>query len=128
MGPIAIAFGLLLTLLGGGFYVYGDMQHITALIPAFFGLPLIVLGVVALNDKFRMHAMHGAALLGLIGFGMPAFMVIKGLAAGDAFGVAKGEQTAMSVLCAVFLALCVKSFIDARIARKKREAEAAPPA
>ena len=92
MAPIAILFGALLTLLGGGFFVYTGMdpQKITALIPAFFGIPLIVLGVLARSEKLRMHAMHGAALLGLVGFGMPAFMVIKGLIAGDEFG--RGEQ------------------------------------
>ena len=126
MSPIAIAFGVLLTLLGGGVYIYGGMEHVTALIPAFFGLPLIVLGFIARNEKLRMHAMHGAALIGLVGFGVPAYMVIKGLIAGDAFGLAKAEQAAMAVLCAVFLGLSVKSFIDVRVARKKREAEASP--
>lgn len=123
MAPLAIGFGVLLTLLGGGMYVYTEMASITALIPAFFGLPLIGLGVVAQNEKARMHAMHGAALIGLVGFAMPAYMVIAGLARGDEFGLAKGEQAAMAVICGVFLGLCVKSFIDARAARKQKEAQ-----
>lgn len=123
MAPIAIVFGVLLAVLGGGTYVYTEMASITALIPAFFGAALVVFGVVALNEKFRMHAMHGAALIGLVGFAMPAYMVIKGMIGGDEFGLAKGEQAAMSGLCLVFLVLCVKSFIDVRIARKKKEAE-----
>ncbi len=126
MAPFAILFGVLLTALGGGFYVYTDMASITAAIPAFFGIALIVLGVIALNEKFRMHAMHGAALIGLVGFAMPAFMVIKALAGGATFEPIKhGEQTAMAVLSGIFLALCVKSFIDVRRARKQKEAEAA---
>jgi hypothetical protein len=32
----------------------------------------------------------------------------------------------MAVICLIFVAWCVKSFIDARIARKQSEAEAAP--
>ena len=123
MAPLAIVFGVLLTLLGGGMFVYTEFK-ITPLIPAFFGIPLIVLGVIARNDKFRMHAMHGAALLGLIGFGMPAYMVISGLIKGDEFNVAKQEQAAMAVLCGLFVALCVKSFIDVRKARKQKEMEA----
>jgi hypothetical protein len=79
--------------------------------------------VVAQNEKVRMHAMHGAALIGLVGFAMPAYMVIAGLARGDEFGLAKGEQAAMAVICGVFLGLCVKSFIDARVARKQKEAQ-----
>ena len=123
MAPIAIVFGVLLTVLGGGLYVYSEMASITALIPAFFGLPLIVLGVIARNENARKHAMHGAALIGLVGFAMPAYMVIAGLVRGDVFGLAKGEQAAMSVLCLVFLVLCVKSFIDVRKARKQKEGE-----
>ncbi|HZZ81440.1 MAG TPA: hypothetical protein VFE62_23260 [Gemmataceae bacterium] len=126
MAPIAMVFGVLLTLLGGGMYVYTSMVSITALIPAFFGIPLFVLGVLARNEKFRMHAMHGAALIGLVGFAIPTYMVVKGLIAGDEFGLAKGEQTAMAVMCLVFVALCVKSFIDARVARKAKEAAATP--
>lgn len=126
MAPIAIAFGVLLTILGGGMYAYTEFKSITALIPAFFGIPQIALGVLALNEKFRMHAMHGAALVGLIGFAMPAYMVIAGLVRGDDFNLAKQEMTAMAVICGVFVAWCVKSFIDVRIARRKKEAESQP--
>ena len=125
MSFLAIVFGVLLSVLGGGFFVYTGMEKVTSLIPAFFGIPLIVLGFIARNEKFRMHAMHGAALLGLIGFAMPAYMVIAGLIRGDEFGNAKAEQTAMSALCVIFVGLCVKSFIDVRMARKRKEAEAA---
>jgi hypothetical protein len=124
MAPIAILFGVLLTLLGGGMYVYTEMVSVTALIPAFFGLPLIVLGVIALNEKARKHAMHLAAMLGLIGFAIPAYMVIAGLIRGQEFNLAKQEQAAMAVLCLIFVAWCVKSFIDVRMARKQREAQA----
>jgi hypothetical protein len=129
MAPLAIVFGVLLCGLGGGMYVYTDMVSMTALIPAYFGVALIVLGALAMNEKSRMHAMHLAALVGLVGFGMPAYMVIKGLAGGDAFNLAKGEQAAMAVICLVFLVLCVRSFINARIARKKQaENQSAAPA
>jgi peptidoglycan biosynthesis protein MviN/MurJ (putative lipid II flippase) len=128
MAPLAIGFGVLLTLLGGAFcggiYASTEKFQVTALIPAFFGLAFIVLGIVARNDKARMHAMHGAAFLGLVGFAMPTYMVIKGLIGGDEYGLAKQEQTAMAVLCLVFVGFCVKSFIDARKARKAKEASA----
>jgi hypothetical protein len=101
----------------------------TAFIPSFFGIALIVLGVIARNEKFRMHAMHGAALVALLGFVLPLGRVIYAMARVDFhFGLAAGGSIAMSVLCAIFLGLCVKSFIDARIARKQREAESQPPA
>ena len=126
MSLIAIVFGVLLSVLGGGFFVYTGMDKVTSLIPAFFGIALIVLGVIARNERLRMHTMHGAALLGLIGFAMPAVMVVRALSQGATFEPVKhGEQCAMSALCLIFVGLCVKSFIDARVARKRKEAEAA---
>lgn len=125
MAPIAIVFGVLLMALGASAFVQTDMEQKTALIPAYFGIALLVLGVIALSDKARKHAMHVAALLGLVGFAMPAFMVIRAIVVqGQTFEPLKhGEQTAMSALCLIFLVLCVKSFINARSARKAKEAE-----
>lgn len=131
MAPIAMLFGVLLGVLGPSLYFLSDpeKQSLTAFIPSGFGLALIVLGVVARNDKFRMHAMHGAALVGLIGFAVPAFMVGRALISGAAFDpVRHGGQAVMAALCLIFLGLCVKSFIDARTARKQKEAETPPPA
>jgi ABC-type uncharacterized transport system permease subunit len=122
MAPIAIVFGVLLGVLGGGMYVYTDMVSITAMIPAFFGLPLIVLGALALNEKMRKHAMHLAAIIGLLGFAFPLGRVIfVSIRSGFVLDEKSGTALAMSVLCLIFLVLCIKSFIDAR---KRRQAEA----
>jgi peptidoglycan/LPS O-acetylase OafA/YrhL len=125
MSNVAIIFGVLLGILGGVLFGLSETHSPTALIPAGFGLGLILCGVVARNDRVRMHAMHFAALIGLVGLVMPLVMVIRKLAAGGEFNpLSNGGQVAMAALCGVFLALCVKSFIDARRARKAREAEA----
>ncbi len=126
MAPVAILFGVALSALGGIlFFLAGfDWAKFTSLIPAFFGIALIILGILASNEKLRMHVMHVAALLGLIGFAFPAVMVIRA-STRDNFDITSNSawgQIAMSALCFVFLALCVKSFIDARIARKAKEA------
>ena len=42
-------------------------KSVTALIPAFVGAIIAVCGVVALSEGMRMHAMHGAVLVGLLG-------------------------------------------------------------
>ncbi len=119
MARLAITFGLILTALGGGFYVYTEMKSVTALIPAFFGIGLILCGLVARNENLRKHAMHVAALIGLVGTLMPAFMVVKSqLIDKKEWGTATTELAAMAVLCGAFLYLCIKSFIDARKARK----------
>lgn len=149
MARIAIIFGCLMMLLGGGLYVAavapdtprldGEGQPIvetsgvwvrklTSLIPAAFGVVLLVLGVLAskASDRGRMHIMHAAALIGLIGVGIPAWRVTKALTSVEPInGLAVGGVIAMGVLSAIFLGLCVRSFIQARIERKRKEAEAA---
>lgn len=103
----------------------------TALIPAFFGLAIGILGGLALQDSLRKHAMHLAAVLGLLGV-VGGFMPLirqnsKGLPF-DPLAPAALSGLLMSVVCAVFVGLCVKSFIDAKKARLAAAAAAAGPA
>jgi hypothetical protein len=126
MTKISIGFGSALVLLGLGGYFGTGAEHPTALIPAAAGVLLIVFGLLARNPKLRMHAMHGAALIGLLGFfgsvsGLPQLM--KLIAGNDiARPVAAVSRSIMAVLCLVFVVLTVRSFVAARIARKKAAA------
>jgi len=131
MAPIAIVFGLLLSGLGPVLFFLSDpeKQSATAFIPTGFGVVLLLCGILALNEKLRMHAMHGAALVGLLGLLMPLGRVIYAATQPNfQFGLAAGGSLTMAALCGIFLALCIKSFIDVRIARKKKEAEASQSA
>ena len=68
MHTIAITFGILLSALGLGAYVGTGSESITALIPAFLGAPILLCGILAkIFPNARMHVMHVAALLGLLG-------------------------------------------------------------
>jgi sulfite exporter TauE/SafE len=118
VAKITIVVGLILIALGlGGFFGSGA-THITALIPAFFGLPILTLGAVALKDSMRKHAMHGAVMLGLLGFLGAIANVIRVLLKGSEINpIAFTMTIAMGVVCAVFVALCIRSFIQARKAR-----------
>ena len=131
MASLAIGFGVLLALLSGILFAIAEHFSPTIFIPAGFGIVLICLGVVARNEMARMHAMHGAALVGLIGFVVAAYRVISAkIDSGGSWGVwnrAESGQAIMAALCAIFLGLSIRSFIEARIARKKKEAEANPP-
>lgn len=127
MAPVAIVFGIALSALGGWLYYITEMASLTALIPAFFGLPLIVCGVLALNENRRKHAMHAAAVIGLLGFLAPLGRLIPTMIRGTfELNTATQGMLAMMALCLVFVVLCVKSFIDARIARKAKEAAERP--
>jgi hypothetical protein len=122
MPTIAIVFGVLLSALGLGAYLGTASQSITALIPAFLGAPILLCGILGgIFPKARMHVMHVAVLLGLLGtagglgMGLPKLgTLIAGTAERP---IAVSLQLAMGAISLAFVAFCVKSFIDARRAR-----------
>src|SRR5262245_47001579 len=105
MPNLAILFGVLLTILGGALFGLSPSHSPTALIPAGFGLALVACGLVARNEKARMHAMHLAALLGMIGTVVPIWRLVKKFTSAPPEGqtsvsfneYADGGQVAMSV-------------------------------
>ena len=123
MPTLAIVFGLILDALGLGAYFFSEAKSVTALIPAFFGTTILLCGIIGAKfHKARMHVMHVAALVGLLGtlgglgMGLPK---VGALLAGTAERpMAVTMQIVMGVVSLVFLALCVKSFVDARILKK----------
>ena len=122
MPRLSLLFGSVLVALGVVSFVATGSTHYTALIPAGFGALLIVCGAAGLAaPQARMHVMHVAALLGLIGAGAGLGMSLPKLpallAASAVIPVALWMKLSMGAICLVFLALCVKSFIDARRAR-----------
>jgi uncharacterized membrane protein len=125
VAKITIAFGIVLAVMGVAAYFLTQQVSITALIPAFFGLPLLLLGWMALQEKWRKNAMHAAAMLGLLGFLGAAFSLARSLSPVFSGGTierppAAITQALMTVICAVFVGLCVKSFIDARRSRGQK--------
>ena len=118
MARITIGVGGLLIILGLVAYfalATGDSRSITALIPAFFGVPILLLGFVATKAALRKHAMHGAVLLGLLGMVGALMRPVKAMIGGEfTMSTAAGVQLVMAAICLVFVILCVKSFIAAR--------------
>ena len=115
--------GALLVLIGIVGYGASDVQPPprTALIPAAFGAALLLCGSLAFNPKFRKHAMHVAAMIGLIG-AIGGFMpLIRQMTKpGADFDPTKKSAIAgelMILVCVVFVGMCVNSFIQARKAR-----------
>lgn len=117
MPNTAIISGILLILIGVIGYIFSIVDgntSLTALIPSLFGILLALLGSVAKSkENLRKHLMHVAVLVGLLGFIIPAARLISKF--NDLkVSLAVLSQVAMSVVCLVFVVLCVKSFIDAR--------------
>ncbi len=117
MPNTAIWFGRLLVLvgvIGYAYGLYGGAASLTALIPAAFGVVLLATGHIAkIYEGMRKHLMHVAVLVGLAGFLIPAIRLI-GKFRDLSLSAAVVSQVAMSVLCLVFVVLCVRSFIAAR--------------
>lgn len=121
MAKLTLVVALVLIVLGVAVFVATGSHAPTALIPAYFGILLGVLGLLANtpNTKRRMLFMHIAVTVGLIGFIFPGW---RGL--GDLITqmhgqlvvrpVAMKEELAMAAICLVFVLLCVRSFIAAR--------------
>jgi hypothetical protein len=93
---------------------------VTALIPAFFGAVLVICALIARNENMRKHAMHAAVAVGMVGLlgalarGVPAALN------GDPTRPAVLAQLIMGGLLLIYVALGVRSFVEARRARTGR--------
>jgi len=121
VSKLAIIFGNLLIILGLVSYFAAEpaARSVTALIPAFVGMLIEAAGVLALNPKMRMHAMHLAATVALLGFLAAAGRFFSKLIKGQLpQGISLMSLTLMMILTGLFLVLCINSFIQARRARQ----------
>ena len=116
MTKFTIVVAVLLILLGAGTYAVGvdGKRSVTALIPAFEGALLLIAGLIALKPSARMHGMHVAVLVGLIGFIASIVAMVKR----NPHGVALFSMSTMALLSGVFVVFCIRSFVNARKARQ----------
>ncbi|MBI3837317.1 MAG: hypothetical protein HY288_05215 [Planctomycetia bacterium] len=133
MPILTIVVGVVLT--GFGLHLYFGSAtpdpSVTALIPAFVGVPLILCGLIAQREKWRMHAMHVAVLVGLAGavaalgrMAMKISTLIPALISDDPTIHRPARSTfLMALICIVYVGLCVRSFIQSRRRRMQREAD-----
>jgi hypothetical protein len=121
MPTITVLTGFILMALGATGFVLTGSQHPTALIPAGFGIALAICGFVGKAPERRKLYMHIAVTLGLLGFLGTISGLVKALKMLSGENVARPEavqaQAAMAIVCAIFVGLCVNSFIQARKAR-----------
>ena len=118
----AIVSGTLLIITGIVGYVLGGYESVTALIPAFVGILILLPGIIALvAPGSRKHMMHIAAGVGLLGAILAGGRLGSVLATGGGSTLGRASLAAMAVVCVVFLILCVQSF---RAARRNRTTDA----
>lgn len=129
MPIVTVIIGALLTALGlwGRFGTEHGQESITSLIPAFVGAPLVLLGLLALKESYLKHAMHAAAALGLLGFLAACGNLVRTLVSkGTVTGEGGLSTVLMTVLCGLFVALCVNSFVQTRRRRRAQQALSGP--
>jgi hypothetical protein len=117
MPNTAIWIGRLLVLLGiagYGYGMYSGNASLTAMIPAAFGIVLMILGHLSLaKENWRKHLMHVAVILALLGFILPVGRLVSKF--GDlTISAAVLSQVVMAILCLVFVVFAVRSFAAAR--------------
>ncbi|MBG85099.1 MAG: hypothetical protein CMJ40_11220 [Phycisphaerae bacterium] len=117
MALVAIVFGVLLIMQGLAFWLAAGFEaaRFTAAIPGFFGVALLLLGILsALLPAIRKHLMHVTILVALLGIAGGIVMVVKSLGAEEVSWSKVWDQGLLAFLCVVYFGYCLASFIRAR--------------
>ena len=125
MARVTLLFAVLLIALGlVGFLGTGSL-HSTALIPSWIGIALGFGGLLAISPKEsrRKLFMHINVTIGLLGFLGAAVEAVRGYVHAASAGLAPDQialasKLTMSGLMLIYVFLCVRSFINARLAGK----------
>ena len=125
MARVTLVFAVLLAGLGLGGYLGTGSLHPTALIPAGIGIAMGVFGFLAIspNEGRRKLFMHINVTIGLLGFLGAAVEAVRGYVHAASAGLAPDQialasKLTMSGLMLIYVFLCVRSFINARLAGK----------
>ncbi|MDA7602971.1 hypothetical protein N8771_00635 [Euryarchaeota archaeon] len=119
---LAMLLGSILILWGFFSYIASDSGSITALIPSFFGVPLLILGVPLLilgflsirNESNKHHYMHASMIVALISV-LGGFRIFQ---IEDASNLTLASHLILLVVGIIFMVGGILSF---RHARKLRE-------
>lgn len=122
MPIITLVLGALLIALGITMRAISDSPSMTILIPAFLGAALALCGALALRQELRKHAMHAAAAVALLAIlgSVGGLAKLPALLSGGEVErpLAVIARSITAVLCLAYLALAIRSFVVARLARR----------
>jgi hypothetical protein len=120
MPKLTIVFGVMLIVLGAAAYFATGQSSLTAMIPAAFGTVLLFVGALACRQRLRKHAMHAASIVGLLGLVGGLERPVRAAIAGEIhLTAAVIAQLLMALVCGVYFALCVRSFVQARLSPRE---------
>ena len=116
-GVILVVFAVLISLISGS-------ESLTSYIPAMLGLPILILGLMAVWAPSKQKlVMHINVVIGLLIF-LAGLSVIHSLVSGANLSTnlwANFSKLFMSLTGALYLTICVKSFIFIRRKRSLTE-------
>ena len=120
MPKITLFFSLAYIVLGLAAFFLTGATHKTALIPAYIGAGLLFLGLLGRKENLRKHVMHTAMIIALLAL----FGTVRSLAKLPAAFAGTAErpaavyaQAVTAALSIAYLALGIRSFIQARRSR-----------
>jgi hypothetical protein len=119
MAKLTIFYALLLIALGVGGYFASGQASVTALIPSFIGVPILICGLIAnANPASRKLTMHIAVFFAIIAIaggsrGIPGFIDVL---TGEEVERPQAAiaQGVLVILSAIYVTLGIKSFTAAR--------------
>jgi hypothetical protein len=109
--------GIALVVLGVGAYVLTSAASVTALIPAFVGVPLLICGALARSATRRRPSLMVAlviALLGALGSAMNAVKIGEAIAGTAQRPAAVWVSTIMFVLLVVYVVAGARALLGSR--------------
>ena len=112
----AMVCGAILILTGIVSYLISDTGSLTALVPSFFGIPLLILGVLSnRNEANKHHYMHAAMVFALVSVlgGLRIFSIWS-----DASSLTLFSHVMLIIVGMIFMIVGILSF---RHTRKLRE-------
>jgi hypothetical protein len=125
LAKVSLVFAVLLIALGMVGYFGTGAQHMTALIPTWFGAVLGMCALLAMSpdEGRRKLFMHVCVTIGLVGFIGGAVEAIRGYVHATSAGkqpdmIALASKLTMTGLLLIYVILCVRSFVAARRARQ----------
>ena len=125
MAKTTIIFAVLLIILGLVGFIYTGSIHYTALIPMWFGIAMGIGGFLAISpsESRRKLFMHINVTIGLVGLLGALIEALRGYGAARSAGlepdyIALASKLIMAGLLLIYVNMCIKSFIEARRARK----------
>ncbi len=115
---IALWAGILLTLIGLVTRYFIGARGVSSVTPLLFGMPIALLGVVALEPRYARRALQSVAVLSLLGVlaTLHVLPLLNALLRGQPFSGNVAVVLAnglMLLLCALLLVVCMVAFLYA---------------